>query len=112
MTSKTRYSVRHQCNNTRKCGVRFRLKKDHREYAKPKRCPICSSSINNIEKSRRKELAKQDTCYCLAYPFPHKAGSLRMCDENTLFKQDIPPTQAEWDDYESCLKTPRSEGTC
>lgn len=108
MTSKTRYSHRVRCSN-HNCRIRFRVKKHPDLYSafRPK-CPECGSSVLSIEKERRNELIKQDTCYCFAYPFPHRAGSLRMCDNNPLFIRMVEPTDDEWQEYQDCLKTPRS----
>lgn len=49
----------------------------------------------------------QSRCYCANYPFPHVAGSLRMCAVR-LEADGVEPTEAEIRDYEACLCTPRS----
>ena len=107
MTSKTRYN-RHrvQCTNTHGCGARDVLKKHPDEYKRRPRCGVCGGNVYSIEKARRNELTKQDTCYCLPYPFPHKRGSLRMCTGHPL--ADAEPTDEEWEQYQECLQTPRS----
>lgn len=51
-------------------------------------------------------MAKEDTCYCNAYPFPHRARSMRFCEEHPL--ADVTATDEEWEQYENCIRTPRS----
>ena len=99
--STTRQRVRFRC---RRCRVRFAWRIARR--ADPK-CPACSSrDVRNIEAERLRELGRQQRCQCLAYPFPHRAGSLRMCLLHPL--ADVEPTDIEVYEYEACMRTPRS----
>ena len=105
MTSKTRFSTRVQCRNN-KCRTRDRIKKRLEEYKREKRCVVCGGPLRSIEAERRRELAKQETCYCGPIPFPHREGSLRFCEHHPLV--DVEPTDEEWEDYEGMCMTPRS----
>lgn len=102
MASRTRAAERYRCLA---CRGRWRHKK---RLKREPRCPHCGERIRyySIEAERRRELAKQDTCHCNAYPFPHRAGSMRMCDTHPL--AGVEPTQEEIYDYQGCLETPRS----
>lgn len=108
-TGSTRRRHRMRCSH-RKCRTTFTLKRHPDQYKRPPRCPCCKSlCVHSIEGQRRRALAKQDTCRCAAYPFPHRAGSLRMCVAHPLFH--VEPTVEEIHAYESLMQTPRS-GWC
>lgn len=105
MTSKTRYSHRVRCCN-RTCRVRYRIKKHPKEYVKRPVCEICGGSLCSIEKERRVELAQQDRCFCIAIPFPHRKGSLRLCEHHVHANEE--PTAEEWQQHQYMCETPRS----
>lgn len=89
------------------CYARFTLRRHPDQYVRPVRCPYCKSlNVHSVEKARRAEQKKQDTCYCGNYPFPHRKGSLRMCMHHPSIHEE--PTDEEKDDYYRCMDTPRS----
>lgn len=96
-----------RCSKTKTCGKRFRLKRHPDSYVQRSKvmCPECGGMAYSDEKNRQNELAKQRTCHCPNYPFPHRAGSLRFCQQNP--RAEEPPTDQEVFDYEACLATPR-----
>lgn len=102
MTSKTRHSHRVRCGS---CRTRYRIKRHPDDYVRRPRCG-CGGNLNSIEAERRRELAKQERCTCMAIPFPHRAGSLRFCELHP--RSEIEPTDEEWQDFEYLLATPRS----
>ncbi len=88
------------------CGARFTLRRKPHLYKRPIRCPHCGSTqVNDVEKARRAEQQRENTCHCHMYPFPHRAGTLRMCIEHPNLDE---PTADEIAHYESILATPRS----
>lgn len=91
-----------------KCRTRFTLKKAPHLYKRRIKCPTCGDyfKVRSVEAERQRELAKQDTCRCSAYPFPHRKGSMRMCDHHRL--RDVDITDDEYREYMYCLETPRS----
>lgn len=104
MTSKTRYSHRVRCRN---CRSRQRIKRHPDDYKIARRCLGCGSTkLYSIEEERRRELKKQETCYCMAIPFPHRKGSLRFCEHHPL--ADVVATEEEWEQYQGIIETPRS----
>ena len=105
MTSKTRYSHRVRCNR-RKCQARDRIKRPLEDYVRRPKCKACGGNLHSIDAIRWREIAKQDTCYCSGYPFPHRKGSLRFCDHHPDFGNE--PSAEDWLQYQSCLETPRS----
>ena len=104
MVSTTRTKrERYRCSD-KSCLTRFKVL---RKRVRPPRCPVCGSTkVYSIEDSRRRQADRQDTCECTRYPFPHKRGSLRMCEYHPLI--GVEPTEDEIADYEACLATPRS----
>lgn len=87
---------------------RFTLKKAPSLYTREVKCPTCGSTdVVSVEKSRKDEMKIQDTCHCAPIPFPHRAGSLRFCDQHPLFKVD--PTEEEWQSFQGLLETPRTD---
>lgn len=82
---------------------RYTLRRHPDKYKQTKRtwCPHCGSmNVRSDEQNRRKSLAKQDTCDCLA--FPHRRGSIVGCKD----------WEGEWTeererDYEAMINTPR-----
>ena len=72
-------------------------------YVRQQRCPHCGSEhILDVEKSRQKELANRgNTCRCVNYPFPHAAGTLRMCVQHKDFDKE--PTRDELRDHENLI---------
>ena len=109
MTSKTRSRHRMRCSS---CGTRFALKRHPDLYVRIVKCPDCKSmNVYSAEASRRREVENQNTCCCNAYPFPHRAGSLRMCHEHHLGLLGVDPTDEEIRNYQACLATPRSGAT-
>jgi hypothetical protein len=93
----------------RGCGRRFTLRQPLSRYRRPVRCPYCrSTQVFDAEKERRADQLRQATCFCAAYPFPHRRGSLRMCSRHPLNGQDV--TDEEHEQYQACLATPRSSG--
>lgn len=110
MTSTTRARERMRCNH-RACRTRFTLKRKLDTYVRPVRCPAChSSKVSSVEGERRREMAARNArgelCRCAAYPFPHTAGSMRMCERHPQAEQN--PGDDEIEDYRACLETPRS----
>jgi len=103
--SRTRYRTRYRCNSTKKCGYRFAVRSKNNQ---PTCCPVCGGNIGCVEGQRLRELAKQTQCNCMAYPFPHQSGSLRMCAEH---KDKSEPSAADVDDYKRVLQTPRTGTT-
>lgn len=90
----------------RDCRTRFTLRRSPEQYRRAVRCPDCRSlNVRSVEMERRREVRRQKTCCCFAYPFPHRAGSLRMCHEHPLSMEQ--PTDEEIDAYQTTLATPR-----
>lgn len=89
------------------CYKRVTLKRHPSEYKREPRCKFCGGELRSVEMERLRELAKKDTCYCNAYPFPHQKGTLRMCDHHPQINEQV--TEEEYQDYLSCLSTPRTE---
>ncbi len=107
MTSTTRQRVRFRCAAER-CRLRFHKKRRWwQEHGHEPKCPACGAPSRDIEAERLRELAQQDRCTCSAYPFPHRAGSLRMCVRHAM--SAVYPSDDEIRDYEQLLATPRSE---
>lgn len=105
--SSTRHSHRMRCGVER-CRQRFRKKRPPEQYAHWPKCPACGSiNTRSIESERLREASKQRTCRCVAYPFPHREGSLRFCEWHIRVIAGIEPTEEEALDYESCLRTKR-----
>lgn len=102
MASTTRQRERYRCS---KCRGRFAIKL---KAKRAPRCPHCGERFHvySIERERRREIARRRRCYCAGYPFPHAAGSLRMCAEHPHF--DCEPTFEEIEQYRDCLATKRS----
>ena len=106
MASSTRHGHRMRCS---RCLTRFRLKKHPDLYVRMVRCPDCDSyTVYSTEASRRREVARQETCYCTMFPFPHRKGSMIMCRNHPDRVAGMEPTQVEIDEYHGCLATPRS----
>lgn len=106
MTSTTRQRIRFRCTRE---ACRHRFAKRNRwwqAHGHEPKCPKCGAFSRDIEAERLRELASQVRCQCLPYPFPHRAGSLRMCVQHAA--ADVPPTDDEIREYESLLATPRS----
>lgn len=116
MASSTANRHRMRCNACRRrlrriygkdASARFTLKRHPLDYKREPKCPVCKSTdVASIEPIRARELASQARCYCSAYPFPHRYGSLRLCEGHRL--RDVEPDADEWRDYEACLATPRT----
>ena len=106
MVSRTRFRTRYRCNRV-KCRTRFSVKHSAK---RPPKCPGCGETvmIRNVEQDRRRELSKQERCYCNAYPFPHRSGSLRACIDHPLIVNNVPMTDEEHYQYMDCLNTKRS----
>ena len=106
MANKARLGHRMRCSS---CGTRFRLKRHPDLYVRLVRCPDCKShTVYSTEASRRREVERQDTCGCNAYPFPHRRGSMTMCHDNPDRAAGRDPTEEEVHSYQACLATPRS----
>ena len=111
-TGKTGYRWRMRCLRCKadpsKGSGRFTLPKHPSDYKRGVSCPSCGERIRlqDCEADRRRELAKQITCRCSGYPFPHRRGSLRFCEYHPSYL--LEPTEMECLDYEACLATPRS----
>jgi len=89
------------------CGTRFSVSLNKGQVYKPIRCPSCGSAcVVNVTKQRKAERAKRKTCRCPNYPFPHTAGTLRMCVEHPDF--DKPVTYEQEQEYKRVIETPRS----
>lgn len=102
----TSTSNRHRMRCSR-CRARFTLKRHPDLYQRAVRCPSCQSlTVYSCEAARRRELAKQETCHCPNFPFPHRSGSLRLCWNHPKIEQS--PTEEEVEHYKSILATPRS----
>lgn len=110
-STKRRHRMR--CSHWRGCGRRFTLKRHPDDYVRQVKCPHCKSPhVYSCESSRRRELQRQHTCHCSAYPFPHRAGSLDFCVQSTQWEhEDFQPTAAQIAAYERVLATPRSAWT-
>lgn len=94
-----------------KCGGRFTLKRHPDTYRRAVKCPVttCKSlHVYSCEASRRRELKRQNTCYCSAYPFPHRSGSLLFCRENPAWENGFDPSDEDIECYHKTLDTPRS----
>lgn len=104
---KTASRHRMRCSH---CGGRFTLKRHPDKYVRAIRCPHCRSlNVYSCEQARRRELRRQETCHCSAYPFPHRAGSMTFCRENPQW--DDPAFVPSRDDelaYDRVIATPRS----
>ena len=59
----------------------------------------------DVKQERRDTVKAQRTCWCPHYPFPHRAGSLRMCEHHPRFGEE--PTQDEMMDYQIVIETQR-----
>jgi hypothetical protein len=89
------------------CG-RYTLKRHPDAYKKQSsiRCPVCKSTdVVSVEKHRRKEQLKADTCRCDMVPFPHRTGSIIGCVEGKPVEQW---DDGDHEDYQSMIMTPRS----
>lgn len=92
----------------RDCRTRYTLKQHPDEYRQSWRthCPACKSvNVRSVELERRREMQRQDTCRCFAYPFPHRAGSMMFCHRTA---GPLDPTEEEISAYRSVLDTRRS----
>lgn len=92
------------------CGRRFTLRRDPKSYKRGVRCPHCRSEhVYSVERQRREEMERRRRagrlCRCSAYPFPHEMATLRMCDH--WAEPNVEPTAQEWEQFETCWKTPR-----
>lgn len=90
------------------CGRRFLLKRAPWKYARAPKCPHCGSV--HVEDHTAERLVKHrreasERCYCTAYPFPHRGGTLRMCERHAL--AHVEPTDDEIAQWEACMMTPR-----
>ena len=97
---------RMRCNACRRAGShgRFTLKVAPKFMKREPTCPLCDSNeVVSVEKQRRKEQQRQDTCHCLMIPFPHRKGSILGCE--TMF--DAEWTKDQWKQYDGMLRTPR-----
>jgi hypothetical protein len=106
MASRTKNRVRMRCGVTA-CRTRFTLRRDPALYVRPIKCPRCGDSlrVRNVEAERRRELAKQATCNCGGYPFPHRQGSMRGCAFHPRADQEM--TEVEAWEYHYVWRTPR-----
>ncbi len=108
MASRTKYRHRMRCTNTRKCGRRFTLRRHPDSYVRRSKvlCPSCGGQAYSDEKTRKAELAKQETCMCPSIPFPHRLGSILGCDHHPKPTEDW-TDEDQWQ-YEAMWNTPRS----
>ncbi len=106
MTSRTRRGRHRVRCHRRKCRQRDVLRKHPDEYKVAPKCSACGWPVRSIEQERRNEFKAQESCTCLAIPFKHKKGSLRLCEYHP--KAGTEPTDEEWDDHEQMCRTPRS----
>ncbi|KKL51245.1 hypothetical protein LCGC14_2297390, partial [marine sediment metagenome] len=101
-----------RCKNdkTHQCSGRFTIKRNPKDYKRPIKCPCCGETerIVSSEESRRRWIAKTKHS-CNAYPFPHRKGTMRMCEEHPKVIAGVEPTEEEWLDYQSCLETLRTD---
>ncbi len=91
------------------CSGRFTLRKHPDKYVlqRYKNCPCCgSSNVMIVEHQRRRETAKQNTCYCHHIPFPHKKGELLGCEHHPKDYDDW--TEEDHQQFQDMLATPRS----
>jgi hypothetical protein len=96
------------CSGRKGCGSRFTLKRPLREYIREVRCPYCKSkNVRDLEMERRREVNK-NKCTCKGYPFPHRRGSMRMCDHHPKWIAGVDPTPEEIAAYDQVMRTPRS----
>lgn len=102
-----RFRWRMRCSQGKKgCGSRFTLKRHPSKYKREIKCPNCGSThLQDVEAERQRERARQDTCYCMQYPFPHRAGSLRFCEQNP---NDAEVTEEEYYDFIATWNTGRT----
>lgn len=108
MASTTRYRHRMRCGVV-SCRHRFTLKRHPDNYKRTIKCPKCgdSTKVHSVEEERKRELAKQDTCYCPMYPFPHRSGSLRLCDNHPAVVSGESCSEEEYQDYLAIMEVPR-----
>ena len=105
-----RHRMRCSRSSKRGCGRRFTIKRNPEDYRRWPKCPHCGCwDTQSVEASRRAEAEREDTCHCSRYPFPHRAGSLRMCIQHPLEIEGVEPTAEEWRDYEATVSTPRGQ---
>ena len=85
---------------SRSINPRYTLKRAPWLYVQESRtkCKHCGSlNVRSDEAARRRELAKQERCYCL--PFPHNKGRIAGCEhwEGEVNEHD----------FEAMINTPR-----
>ncbi len=99
---------RYRCSK-RACHIRVTKSKAPDEYIREPKCEYCGSPLYSTEKSRRREVKARKQagtqCYCDGYPFPHAAGTLRMCRAHP--KSGEHPTELEWLEYCQVVETKR-----
>lgn len=90
---------------------RFTLRQHPDRYKRAIRCPHCGGTdrIRSVEKHRRDEHIRRPSHSCANYPFPHVAGTLRMCVEHPEYMMGFSPSQEEYDAHQAVLNTPRSD---
>lgn len=75
---------------SRTCDARKSLARHPNQYERQPKCPRCGARNWRVDRYRiRKELPRQEKCYCSGYPqmaangIPHRKGS-RQCDHHPL----------------------------
>lgn len=82
------------------------MRKKPQEYLRRPKCPHCGcTDLQDVEKARRQEQLKKNTCHCSSYPFKHVAGSLRMCVEHPSWGEE--PCDSELEAYQGVIATER-----
>lgn len=98
---------RMRCSHWSGCNRSFTLRKHPNAYKRSPRCPYCNClRVYDCTKSVRR-YRRKSRCDCRAYPFPHRLGSLRMCDGHPLVARRRDPKREEISAYEVVLKTKR-----
>lgn len=102
--STTRYRHRVRCTRPSICGHRMTFKK--KPIVADLSCPMCGGNVRSVEADRKREMAKQDTCYCHGIPFIHKKGSILGCHHHPKHPDDW--TTDDDRQYQSMMEVPRS----
>jgi hypothetical protein len=95
-----------RCSHWSGCNRSFVLRKHPDAYRRYPKCRYCKCArVYYVSKSVRRYRRMCGLCFCRAYPFPHRPGSLRMCDSHREARRE--PKRAEVARYMSVLHTRR-----
>lgn len=110
-TTAKRYRMRcRDCDRDPARGSgRFTLKKHPDKYVRPVKCPACKGTNLYHAEQEKRNWNTRNLCRCAGYPFRHRAGSLRFCDQNPQHALGFPPTDEEIEQHQTIIETPRTQ---